>query len=224
MKILNHFFLILLLLSISTFSYAIVIDNGKYTTDTESGLDWLDVTESVDMSFDYVSSQFGTGGEFSGWRYATASELDSLIINYGGIAGSGFNLYAEQDESVTGGLISLLGSTFDEYYLNLDGQTYYEHTGVNKRYTTGILADTISGLNHYTAKIFNRIPSIIYPLPSESYTELKGNIMFYVAKSKWGGSFLVRDSVAAVDEPASFILMVLGLLGFIVAHRNSKAI
>ncbi|MFT7235595.1 MAG: hypothetical protein ACI9QV_001177 [Methylophagaceae bacterium] len=42
------------------------IDNGSYTTDTISGLDWLDVTTSKDQSYNYVSSQFGVGGVYQG--------------------------------------------------------------------------------------------------------------------------------------------------------------
>ena len=57
---------------------AAIIDNGSYTTDTESGLDWLDVTLSINRSYSDVSSQFGSGGDFEGWRYATGIEFDMV--------------------------------------------------------------------------------------------------------------------------------------------------
>jgi hypothetical protein len=51
----------------------------SYLSDTATGLDWLDVTASVNMSFDQVSAQFGVGGTFEGWRYASGDEFNALI-------------------------------------------------------------------------------------------------------------------------------------------------
>lgn len=58
------------------------IDNGNYTTDTLSGLDWLDVTETVGLSYNSVSAQFGNGGTYEGWRYATSDEVAQLVSNW----------------------------------------------------------------------------------------------------------------------------------------------
>ena len=44
------------------------------TQDTVSGLDWLDVNLSVNRSYIDVSTQFGIGGDYEGWRYATVQE------------------------------------------------------------------------------------------------------------------------------------------------------
>jgi hypothetical protein len=51
------------------------------TLDTGTGLKWLDVTISVNRSFNDVSGQFGTGGDFQGWRYATGAEVLNLIVS-----------------------------------------------------------------------------------------------------------------------------------------------
>jgi hypothetical protein len=63
---------------------------GAITYDTETGLEWLDVYLSTDLSCLDVSTQFGQGGEFEGFRYATHQEvLDFLdaagisIIDHG---------------------------------------------------------------------------------------------------------------------------------------------
>ena len=69
---------------------AAFIDHNTYLTDTDSGLDWLDVTESVNMSYDYVSSQFSTGGQFEGWRYATGDEFNALLAGLTGIVNNGW--------------------------------------------------------------------------------------------------------------------------------------
>lgn len=52
------------------------------TTDTVSGLDWLDLTETNDMSYNYVSGQLGSGGQFEGFRYATPAEVVDLWANW----------------------------------------------------------------------------------------------------------------------------------------------
>jgi len=53
--------------------------DGLITIDTETHLQWLDLTETTSMSYDYVGSQFGVGGLFQGFRYATEAEFESLI-------------------------------------------------------------------------------------------------------------------------------------------------
>ena len=60
---------------------AALIDNGTYTTDTASGLDWLDLTETTGLSFNYVSSQPGANGQFEGWSYAGITRIDQLVQN-----------------------------------------------------------------------------------------------------------------------------------------------
>ena len=67
---LRNSLLLTALLSLSINCHASLIDNNFYTTDTTSGLDWLDLTETVGYSYNYISTQLGSGGEFEGWQYA----------------------------------------------------------------------------------------------------------------------------------------------------------
>ena len=53
--------------------------DGLITQDTVNGLEWLDVTQSVNRSFNDVSSQFDVGGAFEGFRYATLAEWEDFI-------------------------------------------------------------------------------------------------------------------------------------------------
>jgi hypothetical protein len=55
---------------------ATLLDRGSFTTDTDSGLDWLDVTATAGMSYGTVlDSHF----PLAGWRYATLDELSGLL-------------------------------------------------------------------------------------------------------------------------------------------------
>jgi len=79
--------LTLCLLTISCFISinvnAELTDNGKYTSDTQTGFDWLDLTETSGLSYDYVSSQFGSGGKFEGWSFASREQINDFFISAG---------------------------------------------------------------------------------------------------------------------------------------------
>jgi hypothetical protein len=61
------------ILSVSTLANATLIDNGDYSTDNESGLDWLDWSATFNMTQSVaLSSQ-------PGWRLANFSELDQML-------------------------------------------------------------------------------------------------------------------------------------------------
>ena len=91
----NRFILISLTflgLSVSPVNAAImsaddsVFGIGSITTDDVSGLEWLDLTLSVGRNYADVSSQFGVGGDFASWRYATVAEITEFFTNAGGTA------------------------------------------------------------------------------------------------------------------------------------------
>jgi hypothetical protein len=52
-------------------------------TDTDTGLTWLPLTDTLDMSFLQVSAQLGPGGEFAGFSYATVAQVEQLWIDAG---------------------------------------------------------------------------------------------------------------------------------------------
>lgn len=92
-----------------------VFGAGSLTIDTDQELEFLDVTFSLGLSVNAVSSELGFEGAFEGFRYATAAEVASLVNNFGfspGAVGSypvyvAGNLGSDQ----LSGLVSLLGVT-----------------------------------------------------------------------------------------------------------------
>lgn len=108
------------LLFLPIFSHATIVDLGTITRDTETGLDWLDVTETRGLSYNQVTAQMGVGGAYEGWRYATASEVDLLITHFGytrisfcnyGVTHCDFNLSG--DRISVENIIKTLGDTRD---------------------------------------------------------------------------------------------------------------
>jgi hypothetical protein len=57
------------------------------TLDTNTGLQWLDVPLSQNRSYNDIAVQFGTGGDFEGFRYATPSEVTNLFNSFGLVTG-----------------------------------------------------------------------------------------------------------------------------------------
>lgn len=57
-----------------------VFGQGALTRDTAQGLDFLDLRQTFQRSFQDVSS--GLDSEFAGFRYATAAEIMNLVDNY----------------------------------------------------------------------------------------------------------------------------------------------
>ena len=70
------------ILSVSTLANATFIDNGDYTTDTESGLDWLDWTETLNDTQAEALAEFSDDD----WRIATAMEATDLLERYFGVS------------------------------------------------------------------------------------------------------------------------------------------
>jgi len=121
---------------LSTTANAEFIDSGTYFTDTTSKLDWLDVTTSINQSYNSVAAQLKPGEKLDGWRYATAKEFNQLLSNYTSTTIES-NLRVDHGTSELDGLIKMFGSTFLS-----DG----DKAGHSLAYTNGILGDQLGDL------------------------------------------------------------------------------
>jgi len=85
------------------------------TIDTSTGLEWLDWTESTEISFNEINTEFGAGGDFEGFRHATIAELGQFLENLD--IGLPIDDFPQTGVAVDGGastiaLADLVGSTF----------------------------------------------------------------------------------------------------------------
>ena len=196
-------------------------DNVTYTTDTLSGLDWLDVTTSVNQSYDYVSSQFGTGGIYDGWRYATGYDFNTLVGNYTGVE-INTNSLVSQEPNLIDGLVTLLGSTLDVFSLVNNGFEWE-----NYQYTYGMISDVYPDLldYQYVAIISDNNGGCPTCDTGEDFSMTHYG---FVGKSDSGalhyGSYLIRDSISAVPIPAAAFMFAPALLGFLGLRRRAKSI
>jgi hypothetical protein len=196
-----------------------VFGAGSVTRDTTSGLEWLDLTQSLNLSFSDVSIELGVGGNFEGWRYATKLELDTLLFNYTGTASfvSGLTFY---DHNSLDGLVDLLGNTIDSFYISKFGvslDAYHnllENSYVDQ--TFGFLSNAYPGnLDlHYLGELYDWGFDPTYLSNQDKFlTTSTYNIN---DSSGFIGSYLVRT----VPEPAVLILFLIGMAGLRFARRK----
>lgn len=95
----------------------LVPGDGLLTFDSSTGLEWLDLTESIldqypgeliEDRFDAVVAETAAGGRFDGFRVANRSEAEQLGLSAG--IDLSTNDFVTNDEAVSG-LIDLVGAT-----------------------------------------------------------------------------------------------------------------
>ncbi|WP_169570276.1 hypothetical protein [Sneathiella limimaris] len=182
------------------------IDNGTYTSDTQSGLEWLDVNLTAGRNYFDVSSELGSGGEFEGWRYATAQEFLGLISNWTGITVT-VQHQVVFAEGLLDGLVSLLGPT--------SGGVFAE--GSNNYFIRGVLADKVGDWHHQSAFIYD----MDHVENDADYIYGNGGpYSDYSIEGKYG-AFLVRDiAISAVPLPPAILMFGAAIIGLGLISRK----
>lgn len=207
-------------------THAAIVDQGNYLTDTTSGLDWLDVTESINMSHNQVTTELSDGGKFFGWRYASGTEFLKLASDASGQFMTSPSIYYGLPINITlDSLVAMLGSTLDAYYLHFYSKTFNEYIddpSLSQHYTIGLLSDEVPNLTGtaYFAGYLNDFNRNGYSLDGvQAYSvgfgpENKGYNF---------GSYLVRTN-NTVPEPEMLTLIAFCLGGVFAFRRKSKKI
>ena len=198
--------------SITTTTNAALIDNGTYTTDTVSGLDWLDLNQTINTTYSQAKASQ------PGWHYATNVEVGNLFskmfdgyydTNSSGSSDSTQGAYADQLED-TNLFIDLFGEIDTGPITVAWGWYRGESNGIHvlgaARYDVDYPAD-----GHTVDDTIVFGPD--YTNSSTPYPE--DNPHVYI------GTYLVRTS--AVPVPAAVWLFGFGLLGLIGIARRKKA-
>lgn len=170
---------------------------ASITHDTSTGLDWLDLTFTQNMSYNYVVSQFGSGGVFSGFRHATNAEVSQLWTNAGILDQTGTRVTS--NFAPISNLVALVGSTY---------------TDPNVTYAWGMSSTPFSATNH-SSQFLENVTQIGHP----DYGKGRAVLMFggygddNLARTD-GGHWLVRtDTLSSVPEPSTVLLLGSGLAG-----------
>ena len=182
---------------------------GTIIEDTATGLDWLKLTVTQNRSFNDISSNFGAGEEFAGFRYASTREVSQLFYD-GGLTSIdptlpdqtntyvGFSQKASDLAAVTN-LISLFGSTYSDTVFSA------EAVGFNGDQLFGLPQEVdYSTLAIQTGSGCSAAPcAVAFPYG--------GGVLDPGIALSYAGSYLVESAPAAVPESGSA-----GLLGTVL--------
>ena len=181
----------------------------KLTVDTSSSLEWLDLTESTNLSMNEILA--GAGGFLDmGFRYATTSEVSAL--------------FAEANITDTSGNAQEENAAAALDFILLFGFTYQgsDSSGSNTGTVGYHLPDPLDASESTIASFVQYIiPSNTGIGHGAAMVELVFSGNRDLAKST-EGSFLVRETTV-VPIPAAFWLFGSGLLGLIGIARKKKA-
>ena len=179
--------------AISTFTQ---VQNTNYQTDSETLLDWLDLSATRGQSRDTALANN------PGWSIATISQLNDLLHRYFDVSDANLitpTVLENRIQTSTNGnstqWISLFGSTFDG-----NNAGYYQI------------------LDEFEAK--DRYPYLLATSSNDTFT------LAWTDKDGFSsrGTFLVRQSqVSSVPLPAAVWLMSSGFLGLLGYRRINKA-
>jgi PEP-CTERM motif len=186
--------------------YVMNSSDNWITSDSLTGLQWLDVPLTANQTFDQVrqSEWFANG-----FRYATKTELQTLFTN-AGTPDDNFNLsithYFE-----TKALIDLLGATL----IATDRITTSGYIG------TDYFGYDINLQSHPIGETFSAQLGKLDFFPYFGEAHFTGGHPFSNESSSNYGSFLVR--IAPVPEPETYCMILTGLsfVGFITRRRKT---
>jgi hypothetical protein len=226
-------------------SHAAFIDHDTYTTDTTSGLDWLDVTATLHFPGAGIATLLSPGGEYAQWRIATGDEFNTMVSDFMGSPVStygqvvwdakyGIGTPGEPPPYKLSSLQDMLGRTSDESYMFCGNQCQETHFLLS----LGEIADTDAAGARFLSEIAvtESISFSLSNIGSGYIYEVRGTTTAHIdpsdrfARSDLGwdcaplacpGYYLVRDTqITNIPEPAPYLLMLAGLSGF--AFRNRQ--
>ena len=192
------------LLISTSLTQAALIDNGGFTTDTETGLDWLDMYHTVADSYNTTLAEISTG-ELVGWRFATSAEFDGLI---NAAVGSPYtqvgNDPAIYSEMVA--LINLFGSTFDDVVEGPVGSYAYGYVDSSELSDANVLMFGYSTMGGIEEGIVESESGYNFDRPKKS-------------SSSQIGAFLVR-ATSVPDTGSTAALLGAGVVALAFARRK----
>lgn len=203
LKFLLRIALALSVLAVPVCANATLIEKSNFVSDTATGLDWLDFSETNGLAGSSVEAEMGAGGRYEGWRYANIGDVTNLFNDAGGNGTyDRYKVYG-MNTAIAPTLLDLLGAT-------RMADHFYRTASVHFK---GNYASDLWGFR------------INENLSNSYYNSVYVGIIFATGGAEEGKAHaLVRESVAEVPEPGSIALFALGIvsIGFFVRSRRGQ--
>jgi hypothetical protein len=169
------------------------------TRDTATGLDWLDLTQTIGFSYDDMLVELSVGGMFEGFRYATTADVDGL----------------QQAAGLSAGLFytaSTITRMRVESLMDMVGVTEFENS-TGYKYAYGITSDPFEPTSTIDDRILRGFSL------TAGVSAAQGIIGDNVSSSTIG-NWLIRNTPTAVPLPGAIFLFMSGIAMFVGLRRN----
>jgi hypothetical protein len=221
MKFGGRAFFSMFFFALPAIAHADLVDRGLQTYDSQSGLEWLDLSQTRGLSFDAVCAQLGAGGSYAGYRYATTLEAQTLLGEFG-LPIVSYTTYATDIwapnlanfDALLGLNVGGLGPAYGfqaetgdlagaGYHLLLYGSAASMNTALNADSDDAIAAGD---------RLISRSAEVTVGYAA-SYSDRNLS------------HFLVRkaEPVTSVPEPGTYALMLVGLMGVGLVSRRKAS-
>jgi len=201
-------------LSTAASATSFLLDHGDTTLDSNSGLEWLDLTLTNGKSHDDIVGGYG-GYLTSGWRYASMDELIQLFND-----GGGSGTYTQFEDTLGSNPTYQLAVYFAGLLGKTTGSDFSDFSGV------GLLSDQPAP-GSYRVGGFGGFVAITSVVSTSDLSEYIGfiepdyDVLSETATDQ--GSFLVRTATVT-PIPATLPLFLTALAGMgLVARRSRRA-
>lgn len=207
-------------------------DDGLATLDTETGIEWLDLTQTDGMSITQVESLLDS--TFAGWRLPTSAEATEMMNNHF------LSIGQLGSTNITGTESADLFNEFQGFF----GLT--NNTATTQSVRGLIKNDTATGLNPFAKVVQFGGYSAISPNVTHTYTHMNDGVTSdYNFSNASYGIYLVSDggvtissinnpslninninapiNAVSVPLPATGALLALAMLGFGVTRKKKAS-